>query len=80
MQMKKEYAEPGEYDFFPETYMLPQEMNEFKKQYQMCQWKAQENPEGLNEAQGELNGNQLKDQGSDKNYMRQTGRYKQNSM
>jgi hypothetical protein len=28
--MKKEYQDADEYDFFPETYMLPYEMYEFK--------------------------------------------------
>ena len=33
MQMKKEYSEPGEYDFFPDTFILPQELVEYKKQF-----------------------------------------------
>ena len=28
--MRKEYQDADEYDFFPETYMLPYEMHEFK--------------------------------------------------
>ena len=31
MLMRKEFSE--EYDFFPETYMLPYEVNEFKNQF-----------------------------------------------
>jgi len=31
MQMKSEFKNPGDYDFFPETYMLPYEISEFKK-------------------------------------------------
>ena len=31
MTMRKEF--PGAYDFFPETYILPYEMNLFKKQF-----------------------------------------------
>lgn len=31
MLMRKEFAE--DYDFFPETYMLPYEINEFKNQF-----------------------------------------------
>ena len=33
MQMRKEYQDADEYDFFPETYMLPYEMYEFKNQF-----------------------------------------------
>ena len=29
--MKSEFKDPGDYDFFPETYMLPYEIAEFKK-------------------------------------------------
>lgn len=31
MQMRKEFMEYGEYEFFPETYLIPQEWPEFKK-------------------------------------------------
>lgn len=46
-------------------------MNEFKKQFLLWQQRAGENPEGGLEGNGEC-----QYLGVDKNYMRQTGRYK----
>ena len=79
MQMKKEYSEPGEYDFFPETYVLPQELAEYRKQFQLSHQIAAENPDGANDTNGLSNNNQQREC-NDKSYLRQTGRYKQNSM
>ena len=46
MQMRKEFLEFGEYEFFPDTYLIPQEWTEFKRQFHLYQSKALENYQG----------------------------------
>ena len=64
MQMKKEYSEPGEYDFFPETYMLPQELGEYKRQFHLSLQKV---GDAMNQEKDEI-ANQIKEK--EKDYMR----------
>jgi len=39
--LKREYDQPEEWDFFPETFMLPYEMHEFRSQFKPPQEEIQ---------------------------------------
>lgn len=70
MQMRKEHSEPDEYDFFPETYMLPYEMHEFRREFKPKekdpggedQANTTQNQVKLNAKAGKLSGTALEGQ------------------